>query len=194
MPIRSTETASGRAAAPAAAPSAVVGMAIFLATEAMFFAALISAFWVLRSQASDWPPPDQPRLPAAATAVNTAALLASGWTLQRAFAQRRRGGRDEFAFWLFATAGLGAFFAAAQGAEWVRLVRFGLTASSSLYGATFYLIVGAHGFHVLAGLALLLALVVRARRPSPGLGAPERMYWLFVVGLWPLLYTLVYLA
>src|SRR5580700_9877787 len=61
-------------------PNAVLGTVIFVAAEVMFFAALISAHTIARASAVGgiWPPAGQPRLPVGRTAINTAALLASG--------------------------------------------------------------------------------------------------------------------
>ena len=55
----------------------VLGMLVFIFTEVMFFAGLISAHTIVRSQTAGqmWPPYGQPRLPIEETAVNTAALL-----------------------------------------------------------------------------------------------------------------------
>ena len=72
-------------------PSGVLGLVLFIATEALFFAGLISAFLVLRAEAMAWPPLDQPRLPVALTGFNTFLLLVSGWTIQRALSSLRRG-------------------------------------------------------------------------------------------------------
>jgi heme/copper-type cytochrome/quinol oxidase subunit 3 len=172
-------------------------MAIFIAAEIMFFAGLISAFLVLRAQAPDWPPMDQPRLPVGVTGFNTALLILSGWTMHLA-ATSLRGSRTGVVRWLKMTALLGALFLAIQGYEWVRLINFGLTTSSSLYGSTFYTLVGAHGLHVLAALIALLwaiRLGVRNRLQAEStLIEPFRMYWLFVVAVWPVLYVLVYLG
>ena len=86
-----------------------------------------------------------------------------------------------------------------QGVEWVQLIRHGLRASSSPYGGTFYTLIGCHAVHVLAAvitLVVLLAWIGRTRRierwQTPI--AVCRLYWLFVVAVWPLLYVLVYLA
>jgi heme/copper-type cytochrome/quinol oxidase subunit 3 len=85
-----------------------------------------------------------------------------------------------------------------QGTEWVKLVRYGLTSSSSLYGSLFYTLVGCHALHVLAAL-FALAWVLHAARSgrygSDNLDAllGMRLYWVFVVAVWPLLYALVYL-
>jgi heme/copper-type cytochrome/quinol oxidase subunit 3 len=111
-------------------PSAVLGMAIFIATELMFYGGLISAFLVLKAQAVGWPPFDQPRLPVGVTAVNTGVLLASGWAMQRAHRALRRS-EAGFARWLGFTWLLGALFLTVQGAEWVRRARSGCVWSTS---------------------------------------------------------------
>ncbi len=178
-------------------PSGTLAMALFLATEVMFFAGLVSAFLVLRAEALVWPPTGQPRLPVGITGLNTAVLLASGWTMQRSLVALRGHGRP--GRWLDATAALGSLFLLLQGTEWVRLVGFGLTTTSSLYGGIFYTLVGAHALHVLAALVALLFVAARARRgrylpDEPGGLELCRMYWLFVVAVWPVLYVLVYLS
>jgi heme/copper-type cytochrome/quinol oxidase subunit 3 len=96
-------------------PTATLGMVLFLVTEAMFFTALASALLVLRAEAAAWPPPGQPRLPVGVTAANTALLLLSGWTVQRAAGAARPRARPEP--WLEASAALGALFLAVQGSE-----------------------------------------------------------------------------
>jgi cytochrome c oxidase subunit 3 len=172
----------------------VLGMLIFVAAEAMFFAGLISAFSIIRSSAILWPPPDQPRLPLEATALNTAALLASGVLL---FVARRRFNRNRLRARqvLMASMLLGAFFVCFQGAEWVRLVGQGLTLTSSTLGSFFYLIVGLHALHAVAGLCVLGYAWLRLQRgwlASSQLATAE-VFWYFVVGLWPVLYLVVYL-
>lgn len=174
-------------------PSAVVGMLLFVAAEVMFFAGLVSAFVVVRAKAGPaWPPPGQPRLPVLATAVNSLFLLASG--LAVAWAAGQRGARALSA--LRAAAVLGTVFVALQGREWAQLLAYGLTMRASPYGAFFYLIVGAHALHAVAAVCLL---VLATRRLAAGtLGADAftavRIFWYFVVLLWPVLYGVVYLA
>ncbi len=194
--MSSTRTSIARS--EAIVPSRVLGMALFIATEALFFAGLISAFVVLRAQAVDWPPAGQPRLPIGVTGFNTLILLASAWTMQQAAAALRRG-EPQVRRRLLITAALGAFFVGIQGYEWVNLVRYGLTTGSSLYGATFYTIVGAHGLHVLAAvISLIAAALIAPARSQEGTDLtwldPFRMYWFFVAGVWPVLYVLVYLS
>ena len=131
------------------------------------------------------------------TGVNTAILLASGWTMHRAVTALRRG-EAGLARWMGVTAILGVVFLSIQGFEWIRLVSFGLTTTSSLYGATFYTLVGVHGLHVASAVVALLAHLAGAAagRYTAGDDArlmPMAMYWYFVVAVWPILYLLVYL-
>ncbi len=179
--------------------NAVLGTAIFVAAESMVFAGLISAFLVLRANAGEWPPPHQPRLPIAVTAVNTALLLLSAVTMWRATAAAARGRQPAVVRSLAATAALGTTFVAVQGAEWVQLLRYGLSASASVYGGTFYALIGCHGVHVLAGVITVLVVlgrVAHSARPARIRSALTacQVYWLFVVTVWPILYVLVYLA
>jgi heme/copper-type cytochrome/quinol oxidase subunit 3 len=177
----------------------VLAMAVFLGTEAMLFAGLISAFLILRAGTALWPPADQPRLPVAVTGVNSIVLLLSGYTMQRAARASRARCQAETLRWLGATAGLGVSFLLVQGAEWVQLIRHGLRASSSQYGATFYTLIGCHAVHMLAAvvtLVVVLAVIRRGHGRERGQARIEvcRLYWLFVVGVWPVLYVLVYLT
>jgi cytochrome c oxidase subunit 3 len=174
-------------------------MALLLGAESMFFGGLVAAFLQLRLAAPVWPPPGQPRLPLGLTAVNTAVLLASSYTFARALRAARVDDRAGLLRWLGLTGALGAGFLAVQGVEWARLVHFGLTVSSGVYGAAFYTLVGVHGAHVLGAVTWLLVTLRVAgggrydRRDHVGLACCA-MYWHFVVALWPILYTLVYLA
>ncbi len=178
-------------------PTAVLGMAIFLGAEVMFFAGLVSAFLVLKA-GRPWPPLGQPSLPVVLTAINTAFLFASAALVQLSVARTRgRGGRSAFGPLAGASA-LGLLFLVIQGFEWIRLAGFGLTMTSSVYGGTFYTLIGAHALHVLGGLVGLLLTASHARagrytaEHSTGLSLC-RMYWFFVTGIWPVLYGLVYL-
>jgi heme/copper-type cytochrome/quinol oxidase subunit 3 len=174
-------------------PSGVMGMLIFVFTELMLFAGLISAFTIIRSSSVVWPPPGQPRLPFEATAFNTAVLLLSGaallWT-RRAFDRNRAAARTPLAVAI----ALGAFFVVVQGAEWVAMIRQGLTLTSSTLGGFFYLAVGLHALHAIAALALLGVTFRRLRRgwlASSQLGTAE-VLWYFVVAVWPVLWLVVY--
>jgi heme/copper-type cytochrome/quinol oxidase subunit 3 len=178
--------------------NAKLATVMLLGAETMFFAGLIGAFIVFRLGAANWPPPFQPRLPIGITGVNTVILLISAFTMQAAVKSMQRGKIGGAKRLLAVTALFGAVFLAIQGTEWVKLVHFGLTVSSSIYGGLFYTLIGAHGVHVLGALVWLFIVYAQMR---PGRLAQKnynglqvcRMYWIFVVALWPVLYGLVYL-
>ena len=175
-------------------PHGVMGMLIFVVTEAMLFAGLMSAFVIVKGAAAVWPPPNQPRLPIEETALNSAALLASGAFLYfagRIFREDAERARLPMAIALT----LGLFFVGFQGAEWVGLIQQGLTLTSSTHGAFFYLIVGIHGLHAVAAILALTWVFVRLTRRelTQNQLAPVQIFWYFVVGVWPILYWLVYL-
>ena len=137
-------------------PSSIFATVIMIMTEVMFFAALISAYMIIRSGAEEWPPWGQPRLPVFATAINSLTLLASAFCLHRSvkvFSSQAPQSKQLLALAI----ALGIVFVSVQGYEWVQLISFGLTITSSTYGGVFYLIIGAHGLHVIGGLLALLA-------------------------------------
>jgi cytochrome c oxidase subunit 3 len=183
---------------PPIGSNAWLGVLMFLGAEAMFFAGLIGAFIVFRLSAPIWPPPFQPRLPVGLTGVNTVILLLSAVTMRLSLKSVRAGNFPGLIRLLSCTALLGGAFLAIQGYEWIRLIHFGLTVSSSVYGGLFYTLIGFHGVHVFGALIWLLVVYVQAKR---GRFSKERhvglqtcaMYWTFVVALWPVLYGLVYL-
>ena len=92
----------------------------------------------------------------------------------------------------------GTFFLVFQGYEWIQLLKFGFTLSSSVYGGLFYLLIGAHGFHVMAALAILIYLWIQIKYSSHPVSPeglfPFQILWYFVVCVWPVLYILVYLS
>jgi heme/copper-type cytochrome/quinol oxidase subunit 3 len=175
-----------------------LGVLIFIGSEVMLFAGLISAFLVSRASAPFWPPANQPRLPVAITGLNTVLLVLSGLTMWRVVHLLRQHDKTGAVRWMLATTLLGVLFLAIQGSEWAHLIRFGLTMTSSLYGGMFYLIVGAHALHLVAAVAVLLFVASRV-----WLGRYEvdfrgvvacSTYWSFVVILWPIIYALVYFS
>lgn len=178
--------------------NARLGMLIFLGAETMFFAGLLGAFLVYRTANETWPPMSMPLLPVRVTGINTLILLCSAVTMWRANRAIRVGQQQALTRLLLATAVLGMLFLSIQGYEWTKLIGYGLTLSSGVYGATFYTLIGCHGLHVLGAVVWLGSVWLRATRQR--YTAARRtgvvlcgMYWSYVVGLWPVLYWLVYL-
>lgn len=157
---------------------------LFLASEAMFFAGLLATYFVLESSVPSFVGAAG-RLPVGGAAGATALLLASSWTASRAL--RGPSGRG----WIAATLVLGLVFLALQAREWNALVESGMRPSSDLFASCFYVITGAHGAHVLGGLAWFAWLALVPSRV--GLRAAT-LYWHFVDVVWIVLYTVLYLA
>lgn len=177
-------------------PDAVIGMIFFILAEVMLFSGFISGFSIIKANAPGnvWPPPGQPRLPVESTAFNTALLLLSGvliWWAGRKFAEDPKRARAPFAGALL----LGTGFVGLQGMEWLALLSDGLTLTSSSYGSFFYMIVGCHALHAVTAIATLAWLLFRLQRNTLSAEAfiAGRMFWYFVVLLWPFLYWQVYL-
>lgn len=175
-----------------------LAMVMLLAAETMFFAGLIGAFLMYRMSNQVWPPPTLPRLPIFVTGVNTIILLYSAITMWQSQRMIRTGVQHRGVYLLSLTCVLGMIFLAVQGYEWIRLVRFGLTMASGIYGATFYTLIGCHALHVFGAVIWLLIVLVNvfvgrysaARYMGVALCG---MYWYYVVALWPILFGLVYL-
>lgn len=177
-------------------PNSVLGMIIFVAMEIMFFAGLMSAHTIAKATVLGgvWPPPGQPRLPVERTAFNTAILLLSGVLLW--VGNRRMSTERESALRYVAGAIVcGIAFVSLQGVEWVRLLREGLTMTSSSHGAFFYLIVGAHALHAVAAIVALtwVYLLMRGGKFVQSTFTATQIFWYFVVVLWPVIYLRVYL-
>ena len=180
-------------------PMEILGMYLFIASELILFMTLLFILYWLRAGLSvEWPPPDQPRLPIGITGINTIFLMVSGYTMHRAYRAVKQNASKQLTRWLMITCVLGVVFLTVQGFEWIRLMSFGLSMASSLYGAMFYSIIGLHALHVIVTVFFLLYLWVRS---TTGIYTAEKhkgvvlgyMFWLFVVLIWPILYVLVYL-
>lgn len=177
-------------------PSGLLGMVIFVGTEVMFFAGLISAFTISKAGAprDAWNLPAGQVLPLASTAVNTVALFVSGallWVAGRQYRARSQVAAQT----LLAATFFGALFVMLQGREWVGLIGRGVTLRSSALGAFFYVIVGTHAVHAVAALAGLGVAWWRLRvgRLSYGFFLAAQTFWYFVVLIWPVIYARVYL-
>jgi cytochrome c oxidase subunit 3 len=177
------------------APNGVIGILICVVAEVMFFSGLISAHTIVKTTAiGGWPPAGQPRLPIEETLINTAALIVSGIMMHvahRAFKKRAASARMPLLIALL----LGAFFVVFQGAEWAALLREGLTLTRSTHASFFYLIIGTHALHAIAGLIAMTWAYLRLRRSELVISelVTVQIFWYFVVALWPILYWRVYL-
>jgi heme/copper-type cytochrome/quinol oxidase subunit 3 len=170
-------------------------MGIFLATLAVLFVAAIVGYLVVRTKATDWPPPGMPRLPAG-LGLATLVLLAASVTVQGSLRAIRRGQRTASARWLAATLGLSVAFLAIQSWNWWGLIRLRLTAGSNLYAFTFFMLTGLHAAHVIGGIVLLAIVLTRSARGRYDSGhhsgvTYSAMYWHFLDAVWLVLFAVM---
>jgi cytochrome c oxidase subunit 3 len=130
--------------------------------------------------------------------VNTALLLSSGVTITIAHHALIEGKRARTIAFMWATVLLGVVFLFVQGYEYFHAYsEMNLKLSSGVYGSTFFLLTGFHGFHVFVGMLMLLFITLRLQK---GHFTPEKhfgfegaaWYWHFVDVVWLGLYILVY--
>jgi cytochrome c oxidase subunit III len=130
--------------------------------------------------------------------INTALLLTSGVTLTIAHHALVAGQRSKTILFMWMTVLLGIVFLFVQGYEYYHAYHeMNLTLASGVYGSTFFMLTGFHGFHVFVGMLMLLFITLRLQK---GHFTPERhfgfegaaWYWHFVDVVWLGLYILIY--
>ena len=130
--------------------------------------------------------------------INTALLLTSGVTLTIAHHALIANQRSKSIVWMWLTVLLGITFVCVQAYEYIHAYRdLNLMLSSGVFGSTFFMLTGFHGFHVLVGMLMLTFITLRLMK---GHFTPENhfgfegaaWYWHFVDVVWLLLYILVY--
>ncbi|RCS56849.1 cytochrome c oxidase subunit 3 [Parvibium lacunae] len=199
-------------------------MGWFIFSEVMFFAAFFGALFYARAIAMPWLadidhksvlwPDFLPQWPHAGPGngveafekmgpfpiptINTLLLLTSGVTLTISHHALIANDRAKTIFWLAATIVLGAVFMGFQVYEYMHAYQeLNLKLSSGIYGSTFFLLTGFHGFHVTMGAIMLTVVLVRlmkghftAKQHFAFEGAA--WYWHFVDVVWLGLYVVVY--
>ncbi|CDO60430.1 Cytochrome c oxidase polypeptide III (EC 1.9.3.1) [Candidatus Phaeomarinobacter ectocarpi] len=184
------------------------GMVLFIASEVMFFVAWFWAYFdaslftgevaqYARVEATGgvWPPVgietfDPFHLPL----MNTLVLLTSGTTVTWAHHALQNGDREGLKWGLICTVVLGVLFSALQAYEYSHAA-FGF--SGNIYGATFYMATGFHGFHVIIGTIFLAVCLFRAyaghftAKHHFGFEAAA-WYWHFVDVVWLFLFAAIY--
>jgi cytochrome c oxidase subunit 3 len=131
-------------------------------------------------------------------AINTAILLASSVTVTIAHHALRGNHQKPLVLWLGATVLLGIIFLFLQAEEYIHAYNeLGLTLDSGIYGSTFYILTGFHGFHVTMGTTMLFVMLIRAIKghfTADKHFAFEAVawYWHFVDVVWLGLFIFVY--
>ena len=184
------------------------GMILFISSEVMFFVAWFWAFFdasLFTNEAiqysrveftgGHWPPKgievlDPWHLPL----LNTLLLLTSGTTVTWAHHALLNNDREGLKKGLMATIVLGIIFSCVQGYEYAHAP---FAFKNSIYGSTFFMATGFHGFHVIVGTIFLAVCLIRATKgqftPRQHLGFEfAAWYWHFVDVVWLFLFACIY--
>jgi cytochrome c oxidase subunit 3 len=197
-------------------------MAWFIFSEVMFFAAFFGALFYIRvlsvpelagpDQAGLWegfknqwptagPAAKDPFTPMHAwgiPAINTLILLSSGVTVTWAHWGLVANKRQQLITGLALTVALGLLFVSLQAYEYAEAYgHMNLKMTTGVYGSTFYMLTGFHGFHVTLGATMLIVILLRSMK---GHFTSERhfafeavaWYWHFVDVVWLGLFVVVY--
>ncbi|CAI8203755.1 MAG: Cytochrome c oxidase subunit 3 [Glaciecola sp. HTCC2999] len=185
------------------------GMAWFIFSEVMFFAAFFGALFYARMIAIPWLggasnnamtnevlwPGFEAVWPLLQTPggtestqmgwfglplINTLLLLTSSVTCHYAHVGLEQNKRKQLSWMLGATIILGCIFLALQVEEYVHAYEIGLTLDSGLYGNTFFMLTGFHGMHVTLGTVILIVLWFRVQK---GHFTPDN-HFAFQAGSW----------
>jgi cytochrome c oxidase subunit 3 len=196
------------------------GMILFIASEVMFF---VAWFWIFFEMAlfsevrtlwsypevqtawSAWPPAGVELIPAFhLPLVNTLTLLLSGTTVTWAHHAIQTGDRKGAKQALILTVALGVLFTAIQAYEYYHILHENLffneeAGSSGLYGSSFFMATGFHGFHVLIGTIFLIVCLLRLMAggftPKQHFGfEAAAWYWHFVDVVWLFLFAFIYVV
>lgn len=191
--------------------TAQLGMWVFIATETLFFGALIFGYFVYRNAY-----PKEFAQAAKETvlwcgSVNIGLLLTSSLTMVLAIEAAAAGRRKALANWLLATASLGIVFVCIKGYEWYLdyqdqvvpavnfIVKPGGAPASELFWVFYFVATPLHALHLMIGIGLLFYMLGRVRRGdlTPAYFAPLEvvgLYWSFVDTVWIFLYPAIYLV
>jgi len=130
---------------------------------------------------------------------NTIILLTSSFTCHVAHMGILDGNKKKFNLWLGITVALGVIFLFVQFYEYYEAyAHFGLTLNSGIYGSTFFMLTGFHGFHVFMGMTMLAIQLMRSLKghftadDHFGFEASS-WYWHFVDVVWVFLFLFVYI-
>lgn len=191
--------------------TAQFGMWVFIATEIMFFGALIFGYFLYRfSYPAAFAEAGKDAVLWCGT-VNLGLLMTSSLTMVLALHAASEGRRRDLMLWLAATALLGVIFLGVKGYEYlsdyddqvVPAIRFMLkpheAPAGELFWFFYFVATGIHAIHLTIGIGCVLYMLWKARRYdlSPGYYAPLEvvgLYWSFVDTVWIFLYPAIYLV
>jgi cytochrome c oxidase subunit 3 len=167
-----------------------------MAAIVMMFVALASSYIILSGDKA-WQPVRMPR----AFMLSTGLILVSSATMTAARRRMRQGQSRRYQRWLLLTLLLGIAFVVSQFKGWQQLFAAGAFMAGNPHSSFYYLFTGAHGIHLLGGLAALTYLALRSHQILTGVAQEKRaaaidavaLYWHFMDGLWVGIFLLLWL-
>jgi cytochrome c oxidase subunit 3 len=175
-------------------------MWIFIVTDGLLFSGLLCGYAFLRmSSHTDWPRQSEVfSIPF--IALMTFILITSSATMGCAVSAAKIGDRGALMRFLVLTIIGGAAFLSCQVYEWSHFIHDGATLTSNPWGApqfaaSFFVLTGFHGTHVLSGVTILVITAIRSgmgKTPPQGVEMAG-LYWHFVDLVWVFIFTLFYL-
>jgi len=172
-----------------------VGMWCLITAESTIFCIFVVAYLYYAGKSLSGPTPREVLHIPWFTSI---CLFSSSLTIVLAEKAIHRGEVKIFGLFWFLTIALGVIFLIGTAREWHRLIYDeGLTISSSLFGTTFYSLVGLHAFHVIVGatgltIILILTILGFVKREHAGRIGVFAMYWHFVDAIWVVVLSVVY--
>jgi cytochrome c oxidase subunit 3 len=191
--------------------TAQLGMWVFLATETLFFGALLFGYALYRATYPEQFADAGKDAVLWCGSVNVGLLLTSSLTMVLAISAAAAGRSTSLALWLTATAALGMMFLAVKGYEYYAdysdqvvpaldfILKRGEAPPSELFWVFYFIATGLHAVHLTTGICLVLYMLWKARHGelTPAYYAPLEvvgLYWSFVDIVWLFLYPSIYLV
>ncbi len=197
--VAAVESPWGGGAQPFAISWQKLMMWIFIITDALLFAGLLVGYGVVRVVNGTWP--DQAEVfHMNYIAMMTFTLITSSATMASAVGATMAGKKSLVTLFLWLTILGGLSFLGMQAYEWSTVIHEGARLTSNpwgvpQFGASFFIITGFHGLHVVTGVTILLIVAIRfALGRSSRQGVENAgLYWHFVDLVWVFIFALFYL-
>jgi cytochrome c oxidase subunit 3 len=181
------------------ASSSKVAIWLFIVSDALTFTALLVGYGFMRMLSPAWPIRTEifdMRLITFMTFV----LISSSALMAMAVSAAQNRQQSHAVRFLIGTTGGGVVFLGCQAYEWSHFIREGARPFSNpwgvpQFGASFFVVTGFHGLHVLSGVVALTAIAVRALRNKYSASGIEvaGLYWHFIDVVWVFVFAFFYL-
>ncbi|MDD5370703.1 MAG: cytochrome c oxidase subunit 3 [Anaerolineaceae bacterium] len=176
--------------------TARIALLITLGSETAFFGMLLAAYLYLRSDLGSWQLTQASLARLSIPGANTLLLLASAVTAAIGQQAIHKGRAGQLQTWMGATLLLGVIFIAGQVYEFTST---GMSPNDQAFGGVFFTLMGFHALHLIAGCGALALVFIRTRlgdftarkHVAVDIGV---WFWFYVVAVWVVLFSALYLV